>query len=59
MWVVVLAQSGVATSTGAYSTEKKQSFKPKKTRKTMHPNNDDIAVFQVVQDAVPIDNRIL
>ena len=59
MWVVVLVESGVATTAGVYSTEKEAIFQAEKIRETMNPNNDDIAVFQVVQDAAPIDRRIL
>ena len=59
MWVVVLIESGVATTAGIYSTEKEAIFQAEKIRETMSPNDDDIAVFQLIQDAVPVDWRIL
>ena len=59
MWVVVLVQSGVATSAGVYTAEKEAIFQAEKTRETMHPNDDDIAVFQLIQDAEPVDGRTL
>ena len=59
MWIVVLVQSGVATTAGIYSTEKKATFQAKKMRETISPNNDDVAIFQLFQDAAPVGGRIL
>ena len=59
MWIVVLVQSGVATTAGIYSTEKKATFQAEKIRETISPNDDDVAIFQLIQDAVPVDSRIL
>ena len=58
-WVVVLVQSGIATTAGVYSTEKEVTLQAEKIRERMSPNDDDIAVFQLIQDATPVDWRIL
>ena len=59
MWVVVLVQSGIATTAGVYTTEKEATLQAEKIRETMSPNDDDVAVFQLIQNAAPVDWRIL
>lgn len=55
MWIIVLVESGVATTAGVYTTEKEAIFQAETIREIMHPNDDDVSLFQLIQDDAPVD----